>query len=120
MANEQIAAITATINKLIPLHRDRFEDKPLLVLKSVKPFGLDVNGELKTQDVFTFVELLILLGFKLLNVELIITFTIYYINEINVIFLLIIDYCSKFINYSKKNKNFGVKLQKKKRKMNIL
>jgi hypothetical protein len=38
------------------------------------------------------------------NVELIITFTIYYINEINVIFLLIIDYCSKFINYFKKNK----------------
>ncbi len=120
MANEQIAAITATINKLMPLHRDRFEDKPLLVLRIAKSFGLDVNGELKTQDVFTFVELLILLGFKLLNVELIITFTIYYINEINVIFLLIIDYCSKFINYSQKNKNLGVKLQKKKRKMNIL
>jgi hypothetical protein len=50
------------------------------------------------------VELFMLLFLVCKNVELIITFTIYYINEINVIFLLIIDYCSKFINYFKRNK----------------
>jgi hypothetical protein len=50
------------------------------------------------------VELFMLLFLVWKNVELIITFTVYYINEINVIILLIIYYCFKFIklNFIKK------------------
>ena len=65
------------------------------------------------------VNLFMFFDFNWLNVELIITFTIYYINEINVIFLLIIDYCSKFIKLKLRKKKFNDLKLILKLKMNI-